>query len=119
MPYAIRRRRHEPEHSSAERVRLTDAFREIQADLACAEALMRTDPDIQVRDTFATLVRALREDAGGEASRAWGCPPIERDDQMGMGDVHQALQRIRDEQERFERIAAGSNRPLMNRILRR
>jgi hypothetical protein len=57
MPYAIARRRHEPEHASAERARLTDVFRQIQADLAHAEALMRTDRDILVRDSYAALLR--------------------------------------------------------------
>jgi hypothetical protein len=56
MPYAIRRRRHENEHRSAERVRLTDAFSAIQAELASCEALMRSDKDPLVRDGYATLV---------------------------------------------------------------
>lgn len=102
---SIRRRRHEPEHASAEHVRLTDALREIQAGPTCAESLMRTDRDPLVRDAFATPVRILRVDAGGHAAAAWKTPPIERDDQMGMQDVHAALARLCDEQERFERIA--------------
>jgi hypothetical protein len=60
MPYAIRRRRHEAEHRSAERVRLTETFTAIQAELASCEALMRADPDASVRDGYANLVARLR-----------------------------------------------------------
>src|SRR4051794_37378799 len=67
MPYAIRRRRHEPEHRSAERVRLTEAFTKIQAELASCEAVMRSDGDPLVRDGYATLVATLREHAGEQA----------------------------------------------------
>lgn len=56
MPYAIRRRRHEDEHRSAERVRLTEAFTAIQGELASCEALMRSDDDPLIRDGYATLV---------------------------------------------------------------
>jgi hypothetical protein len=119
MPYAIRRRRHEREHASAERVRLTDTFREVQAELAFCEALMRTDRDPVVRDAYATLVGRLRADAGGEASRAWEIPPIERDDQMGMQDVHDALSHVREEQERFERTVSDSTRPFIAKVLGR
>jgi hypothetical protein len=111
MPYAIRRRRHEPESASAERVRLAEAFTAVQTDLACAEALMRTDRDPAVREGYANLVAVLRQDAGGEASRAWDLPPITRDDQMGMGDVHAALANVREEQQRFEQVAARSTEP--------
>jgi hypothetical protein len=119
MPYAIRRRRHEKEHASAERVRLSDAFRSVQADLACAEAIMRTDPDASVQDAYARLVVTLREDAGGQATQAWNRPPIERDDHMSLGDVHTALERARAQQHRFEQIAAASNQPPIRRLLRR
>ncbi len=115
MPYAIRRRRHESEHASAERVRLTESFTAVQAALASSEALMRTDPDPVVRQRYAELVTILRQGAGGEASRAWGLPPITRDDEMGMGEVHAALTQVRDEQKRFERAAARSTQPRWRR----
>jgi hypothetical protein len=111
MPYAIRRRRHEAEHRSAERVRLTEAFREVQAELAGCEALMRGDKDPLVRDGYATLVAALREHAGDQAKVAWRTPPIDNDEQIGMGEVHEALRPVREEQQRFERTVAQSTRP--------
>lgn len=119
MPYAIRRRRHEPEHASAERVRLTEIFRQIQADLALAEAVMGSDPDVLVRDGFASLVATLREVAGGEAARAWDVPPITSDTEMGMGDLHATVAPVRDSQQRFEKIIAAANRPGIARLLGR
>ena len=115
MPYAIRRRRHEPEHASAERVRLTEAFTTVQTHLACAEALMRSDADSRVRQRYADLVTALRRDAGGQASKAWESPPISNDHEMGMGDLHAALAEVRAQQQRFELSAARSTQPWWER----
>lgn len=119
MPYAVRRRRHEPEHASAERVRLTDAFRAVQHELACCEALMRTDKDASVRSAYAQLVKTLRRDAGGQASEAWSLPAIADDKDMGLQDVHDALREVRDEQQRFEEDAAEVNWLRRRRHLRK
>lgn len=54
MPFLIRRRRHD--EPSAERVRLTERFADVQAELASCEALMRADPDPAVRKAYAALV---------------------------------------------------------------
>lgn len=110
MPFAIRRRRHESEHRSAERVRLTEAFSAIQAELASCEALMRADKSARVRDQYASLVTTLRGCAGKQASLAWSTPPIERDEDMGMADVYQALEPVREAQRSFEGVAAMSSR---------
>lgn len=116
MPYAIRRRRCEQEHASGERVRLTESFRLIQAELAMAESLMRSDPDPVVRHGFAQLVDVLRTDAGGAAAAAWGTPAITSDKQMGMADVHRALQGVRDEQRRFELLSAEATQPSWRKL---
>ncbi len=118
MPYAIRRRRHEAEHRSAERVRLTEAFTAIQGELASCEALMRSDDDPLIRDGYARLVATLREHAGEQAKLAWRSPPIESDDDIGMGDVHDALRPVREEQQRFEQTAARATRSLYRKVLR-
>ena len=68
MPYAIRRRRHEAEPRSAERVRLTEAFTNIQAELASCEAVMRSDEDPLVRDGYAALVATPRSRPPGLAA---------------------------------------------------
>jgi hypothetical protein len=111
MPYAICRRRHESEHRSAERVRLTEVFTAIQAELASCEALMRGDSDTRVRNGYASLVAKLRHCAGQQAALAWNSPPIERDEDMGMADVYKALAPVREEQRAFENIVADSTRP--------
>ncbi len=118
MPYAIRRRRHEHQHRSAERVRLSDAFSAVQAELATCEALMRTDVDSLVRDGYAALVATLREHAGEQAKSAWRTPPIESDCEMGMGDVHDALRRVREQQRSFERTTARATQPWYRKVLR-
>lgn len=45
MPFMIRRRRHEPEHASAERVRLSDHFSAVKAELTTCQALLAADGD--------------------------------------------------------------------------
>jgi hypothetical protein len=118
MPYAIRRRRHEEEHRSGERVRLTEAFGAVQGELANCEAVMRSDDDPLVRDGYAKLVATLRNHAGEQANLAWRSPPIESDRDIGMGDVHDALGPVREEQQRFERTAARSTQPGYRKLLR-
>lgn len=117
MPYAIRRRRHEPDERSGERVRLSTAFSDVQAELASCEALMRADTDADIRAGFARLVAALKEHAGIAAKEAWGRPPITEDSEMSLGDVHIALEPVRAEQQRFEEAAARSSRPLNRKIV--
>jgi hypothetical protein len=109
MPYAIRRRRQEAEHRSAERVRLTEAFTAIQAELASCESLMRADPEARVRDGYASLVTTLRTCAGKQASLAWNSTPIERDEDMGMPEVFAALAPVREAQHAFEEVVAQSS----------
>jgi len=55
MAFLIRRRRHD--EPSAERVRLTERFADVQAELASRDALMRADPDSAVRKAYASLAR--------------------------------------------------------------
>ena len=111
MPYRIRRRRHEAEHRSAERARLSDAFSEIQAELASCEARVRADRDLEVRDTYQALTKTLRLAAGQAASEAWKTDPVEADTGMAMPDVYEALAPVRAEQERCETVMAASTRP--------
>ncbi len=117
MPYAIRRRRHEPAERSGERVRLSTAFGVVQAELASCETLMRADRDADVREGFARLVTTLKEHAGIAANEAWRRPPITEDSEMSLGDVHIALEPVRAEQQRFEETAAKSPRLLRRKIL--
>ncbi len=73
MPFLIRRRRHD--EPSAERVRLTERFAAVQAELVSCEALMRADTDRTfVGRAYATLIRTIRTHAGTQASSAWNAP---------------------------------------------
>jgi hypothetical protein len=112
MPYRIRRRRHEPEHASSERARLSDAFSEIQADLANSEAVLRTDPDTRVRAAYSQLVAVLRATAGKLAADAWTTAPVDSDQKMGMPDVFDALEPVREQQRTCEAAMAGATRSL-------
>lgn len=110
MPYRIRRRRADEDHRAGERVRLSDAFSEIQVELAACEALIRSDRDLDVRDAYERLVRTLRTTAGKLASEAWDTSPINDDSQMGMPDVYAGLAPVRAGQEDCEAVMASSTR---------
>lgn len=109
MPFLIRRRRYD--EPSAERVRLTERFADVQAELASCEALMSADPDPAVRKAYAALVTAIRTHAGKQASSAWDTEPITSDAEMGMGDVIDTLGPIEPVREACERAMAKSTTP--------
>jgi hypothetical protein len=111
MPYRIRRRRHEPEHASSERARLSDAFSDIQAELANCQALIRADPDLEIRDAYEDLVATLRQIGGALARDAWSKPAVANDKDMNMPDVFEALAPVRAEQQKCETLLAASTRP--------
>lgn len=117
MPFLIRRRRDDA--PSVERVRLTERFADVQAELACCEALVRADKDADVRNAFCALVLSLRSHAGREASAAWNSPPIRSDREMGMGDVLKALEPIGPVRERCQRAMARSTKAWHQRVLTR
>ena len=81
MPYAIRRRRHDD--LPGERVRLSEALREIQGKLSFCEAWIAAESDA-VGDAYSRLVAELRKVAGGAMREAWTAPPIESDADMNM-----------------------------------
>jgi len=99
------------EEPSAERARLTERFADVQAELASCEALMRADPDPDVRSAYTTLIRTVRTHAGAQAASAWNAPPITSDAEMGMGDVIDALKPIEAARESCEREMARSTTP--------
>lgn len=82
MPYAIRRRRSDA--PGAERVRLSEEMREIQAKLSYY--LMWTAGESKsVGDTYATLVTNLRRVAGAACHDAWIAEPASNDAGMNIG----------------------------------
>lgn len=67
-----------------ERVRISEAMREVQRDLARAESLMRIERATNVADKYGELVRETRRVAGGYIRDAWNRDPIEDDSQMNV-----------------------------------
>jgi hypothetical protein len=84
FPYAIRRRRAEEEERSAERVRISEALREVQHDLSQYQALMRIERATPVATAYQTLVSKTREIAGGYMKDAWQEEPVQTDADMNM-----------------------------------
>ncbi len=81
----MRRRRHEPEQASAERVRLAAQFSMIKAELITCQVLLAADGEERLAAAFDTLVDAARRTAGQEAHEAWEATPITTDAEMNMG----------------------------------
>jgi hypothetical protein len=80
--YAIPRRRFD--EPSAERVRISEAMREVQRDLAYAESLMKIERATAVQKAYARLVAETRRVAGGYIRDAWEQEPITEDKHMNV-----------------------------------
>ncbi len=94
MPFEIRRRRHEADQRSPERVRLASRFSEVQAELSVCHALIAAEGNQAVLDAYTTYVAATREIAGGTARDAWTNEPITTDSEVNMPDLGRQLQRL-------------------------
>jgi hypothetical protein len=81
--YAIPRRRHDA--LAEKRVRLSEALREVQRDLARAESLMRVERATKVAAAYRQLVGKTRDVAGGYMREAWERDPITTDAEMNTG----------------------------------
>jgi hypothetical protein len=79
FPYAIRRRRGDT--PAGERVRLSEALREVQAKLSYYVAWTKAESD-EVGQSYETLVNKLREIAGKACHDAWLAPPANDDKDM-------------------------------------
>jgi hypothetical protein len=79
LPYAIRRRRED--QAPEERVRLSEALREVQARLSYYTAWTRAESE-QVGRAYETLVAELRKIAGKACHDAWLAPPANEDKDM-------------------------------------
>lgn len=122
MPYAIRRRRHD--EPGAERVRLSDQMREIQAKLAYFE-LWIAGESAAVGGAYSNLVANLRLVAGQACKDAWIAGPAERDELMNIGpdvidlsdlqpyeqEYVQAVQQHLDDFMKFHRLFWPLRRP--------
>jgi hypothetical protein len=81
FPYAVRRRRHD--QAAEERIRLSEALREVQARLTYFEAWTKTE-NPEVGAAYAALIAELRKVAGGAIRQAWLDPPCTDDAGMNI-----------------------------------
>jgi hypothetical protein len=93
MAFAIRRR--SAVDPAAERVRLSEALREIQHDISFHEAMIGRDPSDDVASTYSELVKKTRVVAGGIIKRSWDEPPINADNEMHAPEIATELQALR------------------------
>lgn len=81
FPYAIRRRR--VDAPGEERVRLSEALRSVQADLAYHSAWIVIESE-QVGKAFAELIKQVRATAGTAMHEAWNAPANNTDSAMNI-----------------------------------
>lgn len=118
MPFMIRRRRCEETERSAERVRLSDHFSSVKAELTTCQVLLGADGDLDVSEAYNRLIEVARETAGSEAHRAWKEPPVTTDEGMNMGPLFDRLAKLRHELERFQSDLARATLPRRTRLSR-
>lgn len=89
--YVIRRRRAPvPGHdeiAGEERVRISEALREVQRDVEYHRAWTKTEPATTVATTYDALVKETRRVAGGYMHDAWEAEPLDNDAGMNIGDI--------------------------------
>lgn len=81
FPYAIRRRRSDA--PAEERIRLSEALREIQANLAYHLAWTTAESQ-PVGQAYANLIQQVRKIAGVAMHDAWNAPPNDSDHTMNI-----------------------------------
>lgn len=95
MPFVVRRRRCEPEHASSERVRISDHFSSVKAEVETCRVLLNADGDQKLSTEFHELVETARATAGAEAHVAWKEAPVKDDREMNMGQIFERLEDLR------------------------
>lgn len=93
MAFAVRRRN--INDRAGERVRLSEAMREIQKDLAFHEALIGRERSGRIAAEYRALVAKTREIAGGIIRRSWNGEPITDDREMHAPDIANELGTLR------------------------
>jgi MoxR-like ATPase len=106
MAFAIRRRN--AEDRARERVRLSEALRGIQNDLAYHEALIGHERSGEVAAEYRTLVAKTREIAGGIIRRSWGEEPITSDREMHSPEIASELEPLNHCEKRYMRAVAAA-----------
>ena len=82
FPYVIRRRN--DEDLPAERVRISEALRAIQRDLALYESILRVERHRRVYVEYKNLIAKTRQIAGGYMREEWERPAITTDAEVNV-----------------------------------
>lgn len=111
FPYAVRRRRTTPRETAAaeERVRLSEAMREVQANIDYFR-LWTALEDPAAGAAYATLLAQCRIVAGGSVREAWREPGTSRDADMNISPARvdlSSLQQYEDAYQSAVRAALG------------
>lgn len=89
--YVVRRRRAPTAGNEAiageERIRISEALREVQKDLAFSSAWINTEGAADVGTKYDQLLTETRRLAGGYMRDAWNGPPLDDDAGMNIDDV--------------------------------
>lgn len=97
--FAVRRR--DSEHPGAERVRLTTAMSDVQADIAKYQAWISNERSAEVAKRFDEVVATTRRVAGGIVRDSWNKPPIERDSEVHAPEIADALRELESGERTF------------------
>jgi len=82
FPYAIRRRR--ADRPAEERIRLSEALREVQGRLSYYQAWTQAESP-ETGEAYNELVAQVRRIAGAAMQNAWKSPPLDNDQGMNIG----------------------------------
>jgi hypothetical protein len=89
--YVIRRRRAPlPGHEQIagdERVRISEAFREVQKELAYFTAWLDSEATVDIGERYRALVDETRKLAGGYMRDAWNSQALDHDSGMNIADI--------------------------------
>lgn len=119
MPFMIRRRRYEEVERSAERVRLSDHFSNVKADVSTCQVLLSADGDERLAGAYEQLVGEAQRTVGQEAHTAWTEPAITTDAEMNMSGIFDKLMPFRTQLDAFKEDLARSTLPRRKRLRRR
>jgi len=90
FPYVVRRR---TDDGGAERVRISEAFREVQEQLTFWQAWMGLESAHVARE-YRKLIDATRDIAGNAIRRAWELSPVMQDEDMNISDYAADLKQL-------------------------
>lgn len=103
--FAVRRR--DSERAGAERVRLTSAMSEVQANIAKYQALLTNERSKHVAKSFDEVVASTRRVAGGIVRDSWNEPPITNDSEVHAPEIADALRELEPNERAF--LASAAN----------